>query len=85
MIISAPLTLRAAALEGRLPRVVTSAFHSARSRYVFGNALAGTSVVLRVHPAAIDRFDPDDWWRHRPTLRDGIFEWQKLVLYRLWY
>lgn len=65
--------------------VVTSRFHSARSRYTFENALQGTPITLRVHPATIDDFRPDDWWRHRPTLREGIFEWQKLIVYRLWY
>lgn len=65
--------------------VVTSRFHSARSSMVFERTFRGTGVTLRVRPTTADDFRPEDWWRHRPTLRDGIFEWQKLLLYRIRY
>jgi uncharacterized SAM-binding protein YcdF (DUF218 family) len=65
--------------------VVTSRFHSARARYTLGRAFASSPVVVRVRPASADDFDPETWWRDRATLRTGIFEWQRLILYRLRY
>jgi uncharacterized SAM-binding protein YcdF (DUF218 family) len=66
--------------------VVTSQAHTGRSRKMFVRALAGTGIGVRVHPTSLDPFRPDDWWRDRVTLRDGLFEWQKVIFYwfRYW-
>ena len=65
--------------------VVTDAFHTGRTRLVFGRALAPTGVALSVHATDIGAFDPERWWSDRFTLRDGIFEFQKLMYYRVMY
>lgn len=64
--------------------VVTSAFHTGRSRLTFTRALAPHGTKVLVRPSRLGReFPPDAWWRSRNTLRDGAFEWQKLVYYHL--
>lgn len=65
--------------------VVTSSFHTARSRYVFLNVFTGSPVALTFVPAAHSEFQPDHWWVRRETLRDGLIEWQKTLFYRLRY
>lgn len=65
--------------------VVTSSFHTARARRVFLNAFRGTGVTVRFVPAAASDFDPDTWWTDRVALREGLFEWQKALFYRVWY
>jgi uncharacterized SAM-binding protein YcdF (DUF218 family) len=65
--------------------VVTSSFHTARSRYVFLNVFTGSPTALTFIPAAESDFRPDSWWARRDTLRDGLIEWQKTVFYRLRY
>jgi uncharacterized SAM-binding protein YcdF (DUF218 family) len=65
--------------------VVTSAFHAARAGFVFDRALRGTGVRVILRPSAAEQFDPRQWWRTRTGLRDGFFEWQKLIFYRIRY
>ena len=65
--------------------VVTSSFHTRRAGYVFDWALKGQNVAVAVYAAAMDGFDPDTWWRSRPSLLKGIVEWQKTIFYRLRY
>ncbi len=64
--------------------LVTSGYHTARARWVFQRAL-DDHVSLRVRPDSLEPFDPQLWWRDRNMLRNGLFEWQKLIFYRLWY
>ena len=65
--------------------VVTSTFHTARARHVFRQVFADRPVTLRFAPASKSDFQPDTWWRQRNTLRDGLFELQKTLFYRLRY
>lgn len=65
--------------------VVTSRYHSARSRLVFSRAFNDGNTVIRVQPASMEQFEPERWWRDRATLREGVFEFQKLAYYRLMY
>ena len=65
--------------------LVTSGFHTARARWVFLRAFTDSGVTLRVRPDSLEPFEPDRWWRDRNMLRNGLFEWQKLVFYRVWY
>jgi uncharacterized SAM-binding protein YcdF (DUF218 family) len=65
--------------------LVTSGYHTARARWVFQRAFAEIGVTLRVRPDSLEPFDPNIWWRDRNMLRNGLFEWQKLIFYRLWY
>lgn len=65
--------------------IVTSTYHTARARFVFTRRFrrSETSIVMRGAPA--DAFDPAGWWRSRTMLRNGLFEWQKVVFYRVRY
>jgi uncharacterized SAM-binding protein YcdF (DUF218 family) len=65
--------------------VVTSSFHTARARYVFLRVFKDAPVVLRFVPAARSDFQPESWWQRRNTLRDGLFELQRTLFYRLRY
>jgi uncharacterized SAM-binding protein YcdF (DUF218 family) len=65
--------------------VVTSSFHTARSRYVFRNVFDGLGVTLRFAPSRRSDFQPHTWWHRRHTLRDGVFELQRTLFYRLRY
>jgi uncharacterized SAM-binding protein YcdF (DUF218 family) len=65
--------------------VVTSPFHTARARMVFRRALREDGVEVLTHPASHEPFDADNWWKDRNQLRNGIFEWQKLLLYSMLY
>lgn len=65
--------------------VVTSSFHTARTRFVLRAVFEDAGVVLRVVPASASDFDPDTWWTRRTSMRDGLIEWQKMIFYRIWY
>lgn len=65
--------------------LVTSVFHTRRGAYIFERALRDAGVIVRVHPATLDRYDPNSWWQDRTTLLEGLVEWQKTIFYRLRY
>jgi uncharacterized SAM-binding protein YcdF (DUF218 family) len=65
--------------------VVTSNFHTRRAGYIFSWAMKGQSVEILIRPAAMAPFDPERWWHSRPSLLQGLMEWQKTLFYRLWY
>ena len=63
--------------------VVTSKYHTRRSRYAFERAFRGTGVQIQIRATRFDASQPDTWWKHRGDLRFVISEWQKLLAYRL--
>ena len=63
--------------------VVTSKYHTRRTRYAFQRAFKGTGVDVQVHGSRFDGSRPDAWWKHRDDVRFVISEWQKLLAYRL--
>lgn len=63
--------------------IVTSPYHTGRTRLTFEHMLDGKPIAVRLHAATLIPFDPDTWWRDRDRLRNGIIELQKLVYYRL--
>lgn len=63
--------------------VVTSKYHTRRSRFAFARELEGTGIDVQVRGSRHDRSRPDGWWRHRSDLRYVVSELQKLVAYRL--
>lgn len=65
--------------------IVTSPYHTARARMVFARALRDEGVEVLAHPASHESFDATNWWRDREQLRNGIVEWQKLVVYSILY
>jgi len=63
--------------------IVTSPYHTGRTRLTFEHMLTGKPIALRLHAATLIPFEPDTWWQDRDRLRNGIIELQKLVYYRL--
>ncbi len=63
--------------------VVTSSFHTSRTRYVFSEVFGDLNTEILVHPSRASSFTPATWWRTRPELRSGLFELQKYAYYRL--
>jgi uncharacterized SAM-binding protein YcdF (DUF218 family) len=63
--------------------VVTSKYHTRRTRYAFEREFAGTSIQIQIRGSRHDRVSPDGWWRSRSDLRYVVSELQKLVAYRL--
>jgi uncharacterized SAM-binding protein YcdF (DUF218 family) len=65
--------------------VVTSAFHTSRTRYVFEQAFRHLDTEVLIRPSRLSTFDPSAWWQSRTELRNGLFELQKYAYYRLTY
>jgi uncharacterized SAM-binding protein YcdF (DUF218 family) len=65
--------------------IVTSPYHTARAGLVFSRALRSQKVEVMTRPASHEPFDVDNWWNDREQLRNGFFEWQKLLFYYLAY
>ena len=63
--------------------VVTSKYHTRRTRFAFRRAFAGTPVDIRVRATRYDRATPARWWERRQDFRFVTSELQKLVAYRL--
>lgn len=76
--------VRRIALERKWTRliVVTSKYHSRRTRLAFRREFAGTPVKVIVRHTRFDGASPEEWWRHRGDIRYVISEYQKLLFYR---
>ena len=53
--------------------VVTSSYHTRRSRYIFRHVLP-TEIELRFTPAADSNFDPQSWWQSREGRKTFVRE-----------
>lgn len=66
--------------------VVTSSFHTRRSRVLLRRVLGGSGVAVSVQAAPANfLFDPQGWWRRRRDSTTLLWEYQKLVFYALRY
>ena len=65
--------------------VVTAGFHTSRARFVFDRVLRGRPTEVLVRPSRSSGFDPDTWWQVRSNRRNGLFELEKYVYYRVMY
>ena len=65
--------------------VVSSPQHTARAKYIFERCAGSVRTTFVVRPTRLGEFRADSWWMSRAMLRDGIFELQKLLAYRLVY
>jgi uncharacterized SAM-binding protein YcdF (DUF218 family) len=76
---------RSAPPERRMGRiiVVTSGYHTRRTRFAFRREFEGTPVGVLVRASRFDEAQPARWWRHRADVRFVTSELQKLVLYAL--
>ncbi len=71
--------LRAYVERHRIRRilVVTSAFHTRRTRWVLHRVLDGLDVTVLMVPAADPRFNERNWWRHEAGLLAYVEEYLK--------
>ena len=63
--------------------VVTSKYHTRRSRFAFERQLRGTGISVQVRGSRYDESQPDRWWKRRSDFRFVTWELQKLAAYRL--
>jgi len=63
--------------------VVTSKYHTRRSRFGFRREFDGSGTEIIVRSSRFDPSDPAHWWRARPDVRFVLEEWGKLIAYRL--
>lgn len=63
--------------------VVTSKYHTRRTRFAFRREFGDTSLRVQVRGSRYDGARPDGWWRSRSDLRYVVSELQKLAAYRL--
>jgi hypothetical protein len=82
--VSAPYRTILDQIRLSFPQPVSDRIHDAYFVFSIMRAFDDDTLV-RVHPAPIGRLDPERWWRERATLREGLFELQKLIYYRLMY
>jgi uncharacterized SAM-binding protein YcdF (DUF218 family) len=65
--------------------VVTSKYHSTRSKKIFAKAMKSFDADIKVlsSPTDYDDFKPDIWWKDREDLKRGLSEYAKLVNFYL--
>lgn len=63
--------------------VVTSKYHTRRTRFAFRRQFEDADVQIIVRGSRHDDAAPDGWWKRRADLRWVVTELQKLVAYRL--
>lgn len=74
----------AAGANARTLIIVSTPYHTARAKFVFQRQVP-PAIRLIMRPTRLSGFKPDTWWTERTMLRDGFFELEKLLVYRLWY
>jgi uncharacterized SAM-binding protein YcdF (DUF218 family) len=60
--------------------VVTSSFHTKRSRYIFRKVFRRSPVQIRIYPVQRDVFDPTQWWKSERDTEDLVLEYVKLAV-----
>lgn len=58
--------------------IITSSFHTARTRRIFRKLAQGYPQVL-VYPADLKDYDPSAWWSGRESRKYWLTEWMKTV------
>jgi uncharacterized SAM-binding protein YcdF (DUF218 family) len=75
-------------LEGMGARraiVVTSSYHTRRTRYLFRKVFSGSPLEIRVYPVQQDIFSPVQWWMREWDTEQVVLEYIKLGLAALRY
>jgi uncharacterized SAM-binding protein YcdF (DUF218 family) len=66
--------------------VVTSNFHTRRTRMLFRRVFRETGIRVLVQATPPDNyFNPRDWWTRRRDIKTLLWEYQKLLFYALRY
>lgn len=63
--------------------IVTSNYHTRRSKKVFQKQWAGSGIQIFISAAPFSFFRPDDWWKHRSDSRTLFLESTKTLWYAL--
>ncbi|RQD76086.1 MAG: YdcF family protein [Candidatus Syntrophonatronum acetioxidans] len=65
--------------------LVTSNYHSARSKIIFEKALEGLDREVEVisRPSRYDAFDPQGWWKDREDAKRVVMEYIKFIHFYL--
>ncbi len=61
--------------------VVTSNYHTRRSKYAFRKVFRNSSVRILISPCADESFKPGDWWKNRDFTKIVFVEYTKLIYY----
>jgi len=66
--------------------LVTSKYHSGRSKKIFRKALSGLDRGINIYssPSKYDPFNASKWWRDRKDFKLVILEYLKLVKFYFW-
>ena len=60
--------------------VVTSSYHTRRTRRLFREAFEGSGIEIRVYPVQRDVWNPEGWWTREQDTETLVLEYIKLVL-----
>jgi len=63
--------------------VVTSAWHTRRSAFIFEQVFAGSGIAFTIVPVASDSYQPTAWWLNPKSRGDTTREYAKLLVYAL--
>ena len=65
--------------------VITSLTHSRRAWLTFKKVFKDDNIKIISLPSHYQLFNPKDWWTKRKYTRELIFEYQKLIYYKIAY
>lgn len=60
--------------------IVTSSYHTRRTRYLFRKTFTRSPVEIRVYPVQHDIFNPVAWWTREQDTESVVLEYIKLAL-----
>lgn len=60
--------------------VVTSSYHTRRTRLLFRRTFEGSAVEIRVYPVQQDWYRPEEWWTREQDTETVVLEYIKLTL-----
>jgi uncharacterized SAM-binding protein YcdF (DUF218 family) len=60
--------------------VVTSSYHTRRTRRLFRKAFEGSGIEIRVYPVQRDPWNPEGWWTREQDTETLVLEYIKLML-----
>ena len=63
--------------------IVTSNYHTWRTKRVYEKEWRGGGVLFYISPAYSSQFHPDEWWKHRADSRTFFYEFSKIIWYTL--
>jgi uncharacterized SAM-binding protein YcdF (DUF218 family) len=63
--------------------VVTSNYHTRRSKFAFNKVFRNTNVRILISPCPGGSFSPGEWWKSRELTKTVFLEYTKLIYYFL--